>query len=266
MATLFSNTCLQPGQSIQSNNKLHTLVLQTDGNVILYNNQNKALWTTNTAGVQPRDLFMQPDGDLVLYDTSGTSRWCSQTSNNPGAFLNIQDDGNLVIYRVGSQTETAENALWATGSNDMATQVPTQAPTQGGQGESDDPIQKMLNLVNQLRQDHGAPSLSLNAQLTASAQGHSQDMANRNVIDHMGSDGSSPFDRMVQAGYPGNTSRAENIAQGAPTPEDAMAEFVNEALDGNGRQPHVDNMLNPVYRAIGIGYASGFWTQDFGSA
>ena len=61
---------------------------------------------------------MQTDGNLVLYDTSGQPYWDSNTQGNPGAFLNVQDDGNLVVYRAGSttQTETANNALWASGT------------------------------------------------------------------------------------------------------------------------------------------------------
>ena len=60
---------------------------------------------------------MQTDGNLVLHDSSGKPHWASQTSGNPGAFLNVQNDGNLVVYRAGSTTETANNALWAAGSN-----------------------------------------------------------------------------------------------------------------------------------------------------
>lgn len=36
MATLFPGQSLHPGQSLQSNNKLHTLILQSDGNVVLF--------------------------------------------------------------------------------------------------------------------------------------------------------------------------------------------------------------------------------------
>ena len=62
---------------------------------------------------------MQNDGNLVLYDASGHAYWDSKTQGNPGAFLDVQYDGNLVVYRAGStsQTETANNALWASGTN-----------------------------------------------------------------------------------------------------------------------------------------------------
>ena len=66
----------------------------------------------------PREFIMQTDGNLVLYDTSGQPHWASKTQGNPGAFLNVQDDGNLVVYRAGSTTvETANNALWEAGTS-----------------------------------------------------------------------------------------------------------------------------------------------------
>ncbi len=115
-----SGQSLQPGQSLQSPNQLHTLILQTDGNVVLYNQQSQPLWSTNTGGlITPGTFIMQTDGNLVLYDTNNHPKWASNTSGHPGAFFDIQDDGNLVVYRSGSQTQTAENALWASASNDM---------------------------------------------------------------------------------------------------------------------------------------------------
>lgn len=118
--TLASGQSLQPGQSLQSPNQLHTLILQTDGNVVLYNRHSQPLWATDTGGlITPREFIMQTDGNLVLYDTSNSPKWASNTSGNSGAFFDIQDDGNLVIYQAGSQTQTAENALWASASNDM---------------------------------------------------------------------------------------------------------------------------------------------------
>ena len=117
MATLFPGQSLLPGQSLQSDNRLYTLTMQSDGNVVLRDSASKPLWRTGTGGGQfdPRDFIMQNDGNLVLYDTSGQQRWASKTQGNPGAFLNMQNDGNLVVYRAGSTTETANNALWDIG-------------------------------------------------------------------------------------------------------------------------------------------------------
>ena len=119
MSTLFPGQSLLPGQTLQSDYGVYTLTMQSDGNVVLRNNESTPLWRTGTGGGQfnPRGFIMQTDGNLVLYDTSGQARWNSQTSGNPGAFLNVQADGNLVVYRAGSTGQTANGALWSSGTN-----------------------------------------------------------------------------------------------------------------------------------------------------
>src|SRR5438270_8650901 len=87
MTTLSSGQKLLPGQSLQSNNKLHTFMMQQDGNVVLYDRNSKPLWSTNTGGtISPRDFIMQTDGNLVLYGTDGKAHWASNTYNNPAHF------------------------------------------------------------------------------------------------------------------------------------------------------------------------------------
>lgn len=66
------------GQWLKSNNGEYTLILQDDGNLVLYG-RGKALWNTNTHGY-------------------------------PGSYLVVQDDGNVVIY-------IGRLAIWNTGTN-----------------------------------------------------------------------------------------------------------------------------------------------------
>jgi hypothetical protein len=88
------------------------LVHQGDGNVVLYDNQNgSALWSTRTNGRSTDALIMQSDGNLVLYAPGGNPLWSSRTHGNGGAFLAVQDDGNVVVYTAGGRP------LWATGTN-----------------------------------------------------------------------------------------------------------------------------------------------------
>lgn len=126
----------------------------------------------------------------------------------------------------------------------------------------------VLELVNQERRRAGLAPLTLNSQLTAAAQGHSQDMADHNFMAHNGSDGSSPFDRMKRAGYRFSFA-GENVAAGQSKPEDAIDSWMNETPPNDG---HRKNILSPNYREIGIGYAfreatqfKHYWTQDFGT-
>jgi hypothetical protein len=47
-------------------------------------------------------VAMQTDGNLVMYNSSNVAVWETITDGNPGAFLNRQEDGNLVVYSSGS--------------------------------------------------------------------------------------------------------------------------------------------------------------------
>jgi hypothetical protein len=84
-----------------------TLVMQDDGNVVLYQNGVGALWHTSTHGTRASSAVMQEDGNFVVYDDAGTPLWHTGTHRNDGSVLVVQDDGNLVIY------SPAGGALWA---------------------------------------------------------------------------------------------------------------------------------------------------------
>jgi len=86
------------------------MLLQTDGNLVLYNFGGVPLWATGTQGTSPGELIMQTDGNLVLYASNGTALWSSGTQGNSGDSLAIQDDGNLVIF-------TATQAIWASNTS-----------------------------------------------------------------------------------------------------------------------------------------------------
>lgn len=75
------------------------LVMQTDGNLVLYEvGTLNALWNAGTQGNSGAAMVMQTDGNLVVYNAWGTAIWDSHTSGYAGAGLAMQDDGNLVIY------------------------------------------------------------------------------------------------------------------------------------------------------------------------
>lgn len=103
---------LEPGKSLLVNQRITScdgrfyLLLQTDGNLVLYLHTTP-LWATNTQGTSPGEAIMQTDGNFVLYDSAGVALWNSGTQGNSGASLAIQDDGNMVIY-------VKTGAIWAT--------------------------------------------------------------------------------------------------------------------------------------------------------
>ncbi len=88
-----------PDQALTSCDGRFSLVVQTDGNLVLYQADVGALWQSQTVGDAPGGLWMQEDGNLVLYDVGGTALWHTSTHGSPGAYLAVQDDGNVVVYR-----------------------------------------------------------------------------------------------------------------------------------------------------------------------
>ncbi|HJT75405.1 MAG TPA: M57 family metalloprotease, partial [Chitinophaga sp.] len=100
-SSLSAGQSLGQGGYIRSDDYRFTLVLQGDGNLVLYH-FNQPIWHSNTWGnPQITQCVMQGDGNLVLYDNNGAAYWDSQTYNYPGASLHLQSDGNLVIYQNG---------------------------------------------------------------------------------------------------------------------------------------------------------------------
>jgi hypothetical protein len=97
---------LTAGQSISRGGQLtspdgkHRLILQEDGNLVLYSG-NKPTWYTNSAGIAIKELVMQNNGELILYRYDGKPAWSSHTSGDTNTFVALQNDGNLVIYDKG---------------------------------------------------------------------------------------------------------------------------------------------------------------------
>ena len=74
--------------------------------------------------------------------------------------------------------------------------------------------QRVAASINAERADAGLPALEIEAHLNASAQGHSDWMADTGRFSHTGEDGSHATDRIAGAGFPleGAWRTAENIA------------------------------------------------------
>lgn len=114
---------LLSGESLYSPNRKFRLLMQADGNLVLYrSDQEQALWSTGTDGWDQGGLgdwldgpvILQDDGNLVHYDVEGRARWASKTVG-VGRVLRLQDDGNLVLYGASGPTDfrsdTVQNDL-----------------------------------------------------------------------------------------------------------------------------------------------------------
>ncbi len=106
---------LEPGETLRPNDRRCSpngqfhFTLQTDGNLVLYAGD-RALWAVGITSGASELARMQLDGNLVLRDGAQSALWSSRTHGNPGAYLAVENDGRAVI-RLGS-TE-----LWAVGGN-----------------------------------------------------------------------------------------------------------------------------------------------------
>jgi len=124
--TLNTNEDLTATGAITSSNSGSTLVMQGDGNLVLYRPGGRARWATNTAGRSVSQAIMQGDGNFVMYGPGGEYIWDTATDGHPGARLVVQNDGNIVIY------DPDGNALWATNTDIVHQAVPGFLPSTSG--------------------------------------------------------------------------------------------------------------------------------------
>ena len=89
--------------------------------------------------------------------------------------------------------------------------------------------------------------LTLNAQLGRAALVHSQEMAKYSLMQHEGRDGSTPAQRVTQAGYRWRAV-AENVGAGQRTAEEVVAGWLASA-------GHCENIMNAHYSEMGIASA-----------
>lgn len=106
---LYANECLGQNGLLVSSNGCFRLVMQGDGNLVIYRNSNgAALWSSRTDRSCTNQACMQRDGNFVTYDCQNKATWHSRTMNNEGSSIVMQGDGNLVIYAWNSG-----RAIWA---------------------------------------------------------------------------------------------------------------------------------------------------------
>jgi len=104
-------------------------------------------------------------------------------------------------------------------------------------------------------------ALSVQAQLTSAAYGHSRDMADNNYFSHTGLDGRTPGARVSAAGYSWS-SVGENIAAGYGSVQAVVDGWM--ASDG-----HCANLMNPGFTQYGLACARNdastyrlYWTLN----
>ena len=107
---LHVNEAIESGQKLSSTNGNYVLVMQQDGNLVIYKKETSgwaAIWASQTAGkgTSPYKLVMQGgDNHLLIRDAEKTAIWSTKVliaDHSPwkeGGFAVLQDDGNFVVY------------------------------------------------------------------------------------------------------------------------------------------------------------------------
>lgn len=123
-------------------------------------------------------------------------------------------------------------------------------------------IVRVVELVNQERQNVGLSPLAYDEQITYAATQRSYEMAAYSYFLHERPDGRGCFTVMKEYGISYRMA-GENIALGQRTPEKVMNDWMNSP-------GHKANILTPEFTKIGVGIASNeygrlYWTQLFAS-
>jgi subtilisin family serine protease len=97
--TLARGERLDAGQSKSSNDRRYKLVMQTDGNLVLYATATgQPLWHTRSNGSGATHATLQTDGNFVVYTAAGVPVWHSRSDRTTADRLMVQNDSNVVLY------------------------------------------------------------------------------------------------------------------------------------------------------------------------
>lgn len=172
----------------------------------------------------------EPSGDSGTLSAQATATFSPEDSEEADSEGGGNDGGGNGGGGGGQSTTTTTNAGSATAN-------------------------EVVNLVNDERSANGCDPVHVDAQLTAAAQEHSDDMAARDYMAHENPEGEGPGERANRHGY--TALGAENVAKGQQSAQQVMEAWMNSP-------GHRANILNCDLHAIGVGEADRAWTQKFG--
>lgn len=95
---------LTGGQTLLANyylktaDNLHGLIMQPDGNLVLYGAGYRVLWASYSNGQGANRVVMQTDGNMVIYTATNRAIWATYTNGKGADKAVVQTDGNFVIY------------------------------------------------------------------------------------------------------------------------------------------------------------------------
>jgi uncharacterized protein YkwD len=167
---------------------------------------------------------------------------------------------NATVHDIGIERR-GEN-IW------IVLAAPFEAPALANTREVNERVLRLVNDARSRSRRCGSksfaavPPLSRASKLDDAALEHTRDMARHSELEHEGTDGSTPAQRVTRAGYAWKTV-GENIAAGPTTAEEVMEGWL--ASPG-----HCENLMDPRFTDLGIAYTvdpqsnSGvYWAQVF---
>ncbi|EFA75174.1 hypothetical protein PPL_11248 [Heterostelium album PN500] len=261
---LYNDQVLTSPQSIRNGDC--RMVLENNGNLIIFKYDfNQVMWASNTfqKGRAPFRLIMQGDGNLVLYDSTNMVTWKSDTFRKGVApfTMVLNNDGTFnIIDGTGSSTYSSSGGNQNQNQNQPR---PTSKPNNTNNGGNNNNVaSKLLNLVNQERAKYGLQPMYADGPLQSAAQAHSNYQAEIQQMTHNDPRGELDQRVNIYGGY--YRYYAENVFAGPKTEEEAMDGWMHSQL-------HRDNILNPVLNRFGGALTVGrngeyYWTQSFGQA
>lgn len=209
-----------------------------------------------------------------LSDALNAAKYLSRTSTAKhfGGIENNRE--TLIILRAEycatlADPEFREIGIFATSKRVwFVLASPTVLPTEN---ESATIEQRIIDLVNAARSEprrcgsqqfQPAAPLSASSLLTHAAQAHSDDLATQDRVQHRGSDGSKPSQRVTDVGYAWRAV-GENIARDAFDADSVVHAWLNSAK-------HCRNIMSRNFSEMGVAFTTDrqqqthvYWVQVF---
>ncbi len=115
--TLETNYYLQSGSELISPNGEYNLIYQEDGNLVLYGQNKKVIWASNSNNTgKPGKAIMQNDGNFVVYNKDEKPVWASETDKNgSNCIVQLNDNGEFEVIKKGEIEQvlySSKNAGW----------------------------------------------------------------------------------------------------------------------------------------------------------
>lgn len=208
------------------------LVMQADGNLVLYAPGPAALWHTRTAGRPGATAVLQADGNLVLRSRAGAVLWHTRTWGHPGARLAVQDDGNLVLRAATGRV------VWAAGSHGPAARLGFLTPAAECAAGPCETVTgdraAVRDAVNATRAAAGLRTLVQHPALNRKADDAARALRDACHLSHS---------RLVSGAPAGWKQLGENVGMGADVAEVHAAYVASPS--------HLANVVNPAFTHVG---------------